>query len=110
VRELENIIERSVALARGPVIGLQHLPIELALPDGVPSDPRAASLTLKQTLRQIETQLILRTLESTGWNQTKAAEQLGIHRNTLMNKLDARQIVRPGPLSSGSDSSLALAD
>jgi DNA-binding NtrC family response regulator len=98
VRELENIIERSVALAREPVIGLQHLPIELALPDGVSSDSPAAPPTLKQALWQIETQLVLRALEATGWNQSKAAEQLGIHRNTLMNKLDARGIARPSPL------------
>jgi DNA-binding NtrC family response regulator len=98
VRELENIIERAVALARGPVIGLQHLPIELALPDGLLNDPQAAAASLKQTLQRIETQLILRALESTGWNYVKAAEQLGIHRNTLTYKLEARGIVRPALL------------
>ncbi|MBI3457787.1 MAG: sigma-54-dependent Fis family transcriptional regulator [Candidatus Rokubacteria bacterium] len=98
VRELENIIERAVALARGPVIGLQHLPIELAVPDGIPSDPDATSSSLKATLQRIETQLVLRALESTGWNVARAAEQLGVHRNTLRYKLEALGIVRPSGL------------
>jgi len=104
VRELENIIERSVALARGPVIHLQHLPIELALPNGVTSDAPREGLPLKERLSQIETQLILRTLESTRWNYVKTAKQLGIHRNTLMHKLQARGIRRPDHPLSGLDS------
>jgi two-component system response regulator AtoC len=107
VRELENIIERSVALANAPTIGLQHLPIELAIPDGLPNSPEEAGATLKETLWRIETQLLLRALESTGWNCVKAAEQLGIHRNTLLNKLQARGIERPRPTSSELDLSTA---
>jgi transcriptional regulator with PAS, ATPase and Fis domain len=96
VRELENIVERAVALARGPVLGLQHLPIELAVPDGIPTDPQAVPTDLKSTLRRFETQLLLRVLESTGWNYGKAADQLGIHRNTLRYRLEALGIARAG--------------
>jgi len=106
VRELENIIERSVALAHGPVIRLQHLPIELALPDGVSSDTTREGLPLKERLSQVETQLILRTLESTRWNYVKAASQLGIHRNTLMHKLQSRGISRPDHRPSSLDSAI----
>jgi DNA-binding NtrC family response regulator len=104
VRELENIIERSVALARGPIIHLQHLPIELALPDGVSGDTPREGLPLKERLSQIETQLVLRTLESARWNYVKAAGQLGIHRNTLMHKLQVRGIRRPDRSLSDLDS------
>jgi DNA-binding NtrC family response regulator len=94
VRELENIVERAVALARGPVIGLQHLPIELAVPDGVPADAESAPLGLKETLRRIESQILLRVLESTSWSYGRAAEQLGVHRNTLRYRLEALGIAR----------------
>ena len=104
VRELENIIERSVALARGPIIHLQHLPIELALPDGVSGDTPREGLPLKERLSQIETQLVLRTLESARWNYVKAAGQLGIHRNPLMHKLQVRGIRRPARSLSDLDS------
>jgi two-component system response regulator PilR (NtrC family) len=96
VRELENIVERAVALARGPVLGLQHLPIELAVPDGLPVDSPAVPTDLKTTLRRFETQLLLRVLESTGWSYGKARDQLGIHRNTLRYRLEALGIARAG--------------
>ena len=94
VRELENIIERAVALARGPVIGLQHLPIELAVPAGVAAGPETTATTLKTTLRRVESQVLLRVLESTGWNYGQAAAQLGVHRNTLRYRLEALGIAR----------------
>jgi DNA-binding NtrC family response regulator len=94
VRELENIIERAVALARGPVIGLHHLPIELAVPHGVAAGPEATPATLKTTLRRIESQVLLRVLESTGWNYGQAAAQLGVHRNTLRYRLEALGILK----------------
>lgn len=95
VRELENIIERSVVLATGPVIHLKDLPMDLVFEDRTTSPARPPSTTLKDALKQIETHLILRALEATGWNQVQAAEQLGIHRNTLLLKLAARGIRRP---------------
>jgi DNA-binding NtrC family response regulator len=94
VRELENIIERAVALARGPVIGLQHLPIELGVPDGVAPGLEETPTDLKTTLRRIESQVLLRVLESTGWHYGQAAAQLGVHRNTLRYRLEALGIAR----------------
>jgi transcriptional regulator with PAS, ATPase and Fis domain len=103
VRELENIVERAVALAGSPVLGLQHLPIELAVPDGIPADSPAVPIDLKTTLRRFETQLLLRVLESTGWSYGKAADQLGIHRNTLRYRLEALGIARTGAAEPESD-------
>jgi DNA-binding NtrC family response regulator len=107
VRELENIVERAVALAQGPVLGLQHLPIELAVPDGLPADSPAIPTDLKTTLRRFETQLLLRVLESTGWSYGKAADQLGIHRNTLRYRLEALGIARAGGTESEGEESPA---
>jgi DNA-binding NtrC family response regulator len=96
VRELENIIERSVALARGSVIHLEDLPLELVALGRVPAgnDP-IVGLALKRALRQFERQFIFRVMERVEWNQTHAARILGLHRNTLLWKLQTLGITRP---------------
>ena len=90
VRELENIIERSVALATRPVIGLDDLPLDLAMNEVAPGregDPGA--LTLKEARDRFEQAYVLRALEREGWNQSRAARGLGVHRNTLIARLAA---------------------
>jgi len=91
VRELENIIERGVALATRPVIGLDDLPLDLAMNEGAPSrgegDP--AALTLKEARDRFEQAYVLRALEREDWNQSRAARGLGVHRNTLIARLAA---------------------
>jgi DNA-binding NtrC family response regulator len=92
VRELENIIERSVALATRPVIGLDDLPLELAMNEAVPGrgeGETAAPLTLKEARDRFEQAYVLRALEREGWNQSRAARGLGVHRNTLIARLAA---------------------
>lgn len=95
VRELENIVERSVVLTAGPVIRLKDLPMDLVMEDRSGAGPPPRDQTLPETLKQVEPHLILRALESTDWNLVKAAEQLGVHRNTLTRRLAARGIRRP---------------
>jgi two-component system response regulator AtoC len=101
IRELENIIERSVALATGPVISLRDLPLDLALPDTAArsEEPR---LSLKEARERFERQFILRVLESVDWNQSRAARILGLHRNTLTAKLAGWKLRRrpPGAVAS----------
>jgi two-component system response regulator AtoC len=87
VRELENIVERSVALATRPVIGLEDLPLEVAMHEAGPED--AGPLTLKDARERFEQAYILRALERVGWNQSRAARALGVHRNTLIARLGA---------------------
>jgi transcriptional regulator with PAS, ATPase and Fis domain len=90
VRELENIIERSVALATRPVIGLDDLPLELAMNEAVPGrGEEAAPLTLREARDRFEQAYVLRALEREGWNQSRAARGLGVHRNTLIARLAA---------------------
>ncbi|HUM16887.1 MAG TPA: sigma-54 dependent transcriptional regulator [Candidatus Nitrosotalea sp.] len=89
VRELENIIERSVALATRPVIRLDDLPLDLAMNEVAPgraeSDP--STLTLKDARDRFEQAYVLRALERCDWNQSRAARELGVHRNTLIARL-----------------------
>jgi DNA-binding NtrC family response regulator len=51
---------------------------------------------LRDAREQFERQYVLRVLERVGWNQSRAARVLGLHRNTLLAKLAAWGIRRPG--------------
>jgi DNA-binding NtrC family response regulator len=90
VRKLENIIERSVALATRPVIGLDDLPLDLAMNEAAPGRGEGeAPLTLKAARDRFEQVYVLRALERENWNQSRAARGLGVHRNTLIARLAA---------------------
>lgn len=88
VRELRNVIERAVIICSGEQIERHHFapyPIEqrerlrqadtITLPVGTP-------------LEEVERQMIMRTLQKTSNNKTRAAELLGISLKTLHNKLN----------------------
>jgi DNA-binding NtrC family response regulator len=89
VRELENTIQRAVTLCAGSMIQPEDL---LLLESKAPpsSQLRSAELGLSAgvTMRQMEKQLISKTLEDTGGNRTRAARCLGISLRTLRNKLN----------------------
>ncbi len=86
VRELENAIERAVILCLDEQIGLEHLPLQVrqALAE---NGERPFALRPGTSLKEMEKELILSTLRETGGNRTRAAEILGITRQTLQNKL-----------------------
>jgi len=102
VRELENAIKRALVLAPAEVIGAEDFAFlesgaservaltlegivraetEAALDSGVPGDVHAALLT------RVEKPLIETALARTGGNQLRAAELLGINRNTLRKRI-----------------------
>jgi DNA-binding NtrC family response regulator len=87
VRELQNIIERSVALVDGPLIQIQDLPMEVMLAEHQPRGGEPVVRPLSAALEQFERSLIQRALDRAMWNQNKAAEALGLHRNTLLRKI-----------------------
>jgi len=91
VRELRNIIERAVVLAEGDLVRKEDLPLDLVIPKGEVSESHDVFL-LKDTMDVYEKKVILSVLERVNWNQSRAAEILGIHRNTLLAKLDYFQI------------------
>ena len=77
VRELENAVERAMVVAQEPEIRESDFVFKAnAVPNGAP-----------KSLDEMEKAHILRTLESVGWNQTRAAEILSIDRVTLHHKL-----------------------
>ncbi|HWB84587.1 MAG TPA: sigma-54 dependent transcriptional regulator [Bryobacteraceae bacterium] len=103
VRELRNVLERAVILAGEGTIEAKHLPSSLQNRAAAPTaEPAADAATpaapppdelegvrfqIGTTVEEAEKGLILRTLEHTRNNKTRAAEILGISLKTLHNKL-----------------------
>jgi len=78
IRELENVIQRAVLLCRSEFIESRDFTIE-------------SSRNVRQdgkTIKEMEKELILRTLRATNGNRTRTAECLGITVRTLRNKLN----------------------
>jgi len=95
VRELENVIHRAVVLARAPVIHLQDVPLDVAMPETGSRLDEDAGLALREACERFERQYVLRVLERVGWNVSRAARLLGVHRNTVLVKLSQWGIHRP---------------
>ncbi len=95
VRELRNVIERLVALTKEGIISHKRLPLDilLAVTTGE-SNMGEEGLLLKEAREQFEKQFILGVLEKVEWNQTEAAKILGVHRNTLIMKIQNLGIKR----------------
>jgi two-component system response regulator AtoC len=96
VRELENVIERCVVLADGPVIQLNDLPLDVLLPQQATRVRAAEALPLNEATDLFERQIVLRVLERVGWNLTEAGRILAIHRNSLRMKLARWGVRAPG--------------
>jgi DNA-binding NtrC family response regulator len=86
VRELENVVERAVALAEGEQIGPEDLPPVMR--ERKSQDRLATAVAQGLTLDQLEREFIERVLESEGGNKTRAALRLGLDRKTLYRKLE----------------------
>lgn len=83
LREMRNILERALLLARGQDhVGVEHLPAEFRARPG-PFDRRHTPLTMDE----VERMHIDRTLKHHKGNRTRAAEELGISRATLIAKI-----------------------
>jgi DNA-binding NtrC family response regulator len=95
VRELRNVLERAVILASEGAIEMRHLPVNFqsrptavaAAVVGGANDTESVRFTIGTTVEEAEKGLIVRTLEHTHNNKTRAAEILGISLKTLHNKL-----------------------
>jgi len=101
VRELSHVIERSVLLARKPILSQADIPLPvtrgrfaraaeesgpLALPK-LGNELGDSSLDLRSALESLERSLIDRALQKAGGNRTEAAALLGLNRTTLVEKL-----------------------
>ncbi len=91
VRELENTIERAVALCGdSKILSAEHFP-QLESETAI-FDQLDRHKSLKQKLRSVEKQIVIDTLEKTGGNVTKAAEILEVTRQHLHNKIKQYEI------------------
>jgi two-component system, NtrC family, response regulator AtoC len=96
VRELENVIHRAVVLARGAVINLQDVPLDVAMPETGAQMDEDTGLPLRDACDRFERQYVLRALDRVQWNVSRAARMLGVHRNTILAKLSGWGVQRPG--------------
>src|SRR5437764_11050954 len=89
VRELRNTLERAVIVCEGAIVETKHLPPGFGHTLVRPSADDADSIRVGvgTTVGEAERLLIIKTLESTNNNKTRAAEILGISLKTLHNKL-----------------------
>ena len=89
VRELENSIEHAVVLAKGNYIQISDLPAALL---HAKTGEAAGS---NRSIVENERKLLLEVLAECDWNKKAAAQQLGISRSTLYDKLRKYQITKP---------------
>jgi two-component system response regulator AtoC len=105
VRELENILERSLIYCSGQVIGENDIDLHKQENAGIKSPapetpagrkdlsesspPGAAKSVEASSMEDIEKQAIMNALEKCGGNRTKTAKMLGLSRKTILNKLKA---------------------
>ena len=92
VRQLENAVERAVALSGGrSLLDVTDLPPEVQAVGELPAAPSVAfpeeGIQLGNYLASLERSLIQQSLERTGGNRHKAARLLGLKRTTLVEKL-----------------------
>jgi two-component system response regulator AtoC len=93
VRELENVIERLVAISPQGILGLEDLPLDTVMDrDKAVDDIFSRGVSLREAKADFERHYILRALEKSRWNQTEAAKMLGVHRNTLLGKMESLHI------------------
>ncbi|WP_437564684.1 sigma-54-dependent transcriptional regulator [Sorangium sp. So ce542] len=100
VRELENMMERAVALAGGPSIGLGDLPSAVAGLSASPA-PLLAQLPpggcmLDEVIGEVERRLILQALERTGGVRKAAAKLLGVSFRSLRYRLAKHALAADG--------------
>jgi two-component system, NtrC family, response regulator HydG len=88
VRQLRNTLERAVVSCAGELITPADLPSEATGPGGVDEPRASAPLAVGVKLKDVERDVILKTLAAVGNNKTRAAEVLGISLKTLHNKLN----------------------
>jgi two-component system NtrC family response regulator len=81
VRELENVVERAVVLARGEYITREDLSVFNT------AEPLSADGSMKQVVESVEKRMITEALVSTNWVQTKAAEAIGVSERMLRYKM-----------------------
>jgi DNA-binding NtrC family response regulator len=84
IRELRNLVERMVVLARGRLLDVRDIPAQVRETAG----GGEVRIDTELTVDEMEKRMIIQALDKTEGNRTRAAEKLGISRRTLHRKLN----------------------
>ena len=98
IRELENLIERLTILAPNETVMLRDLPPSMRSSDQTATlkeDVLSGSRPLSDAVDEFERELIVKALQRTGFNQTKAASLLGTSRRILKYRIEKLKINDP---------------
>jgi len=87
VRELKNVIQRAVLMAKGDELTFDLLPLRIRTLDTTTASSHPSPIHVGMTLDSVEREFILMTLGATQGNKKEAAQQLGISRRALYDKL-----------------------
>jgi DNA-binding NtrC family response regulator len=103
VRELRNALERALVLSKGDEIGAAELPEEVRDNGASSAGPRDGEMSLflgepdfREAKRKFEINYLKGKLEEYRWNVSRAAAEIGLHRQSLQEKLRELGIQRPG--------------
>lgn len=89
VRELKNVIQRAVISCPGDILEIGQLPPRIRK---YRDEDVKIMFRVGMSIAEVEKEMIVRTLEQTGNNKTRASEMLGISRRSLYNKMDYHSI------------------
>ena len=95
IRELENLIERLTILSPNEMIMLRDLPAGMRSTDQTATlkeDVLSGARPLSEAVDEFERELIVKALQRTGFNQTKAAALLGTSRRILKYRIEKLKI------------------
>ena len=101
IRELENLIERLTILTPQDTVALRDLPANMRASDqtaAVKEDVLSGDRPLSDAVDEFERELIVKALQRTGFNQTKAAMLLGTSRRILKYRIEKLKITEPGQM------------
>src|ERR1700688_3640320 len=103
VRELKNALERSLVLCRGEEIGVEDLPREVVSGEAAPHKNTDGSnengfgeKDFREAKRKFEVAYLTKQLAEHRWNVSRTAATIGLHRQSLQEKLRELGIRRPG--------------
>jgi transcriptional regulator with PAS, ATPase and Fis domain len=103
VRELKNALERSLVLSRGDEIGVDDLPGEVVHGETAPHkqnnggpDHGIGERDFREAKRKFEVAYLTKQLSEHRWNVSRTAATIGLHRQSLQEKLRELGIRRPG--------------